>query len=88
MTSPTTCPDPVRLQELIDGGLPEPDQAELTGHLDSCECCQQRLETIADYHKQDVENYEAAKDAVTNTAAMVGTAVVGTAVTILTWGAE
>src|SRR4051812_10973536 len=43
----TACPDPGRLQELIDGGLPEPEQAELTGHLDSCECCQQRLETIA-----------------------------------------
>lgn len=46
-----------------------------------------RLETIAGYQRDDVQNYQAARDTVTNTAAIGATAVVGTAATILTGGA-
>src|SRR6516225_1506784 len=41
------CPDAVRLQDLLDGMLPDGEQADLTGHLDGCPSCQQRLETLA-----------------------------------------
>src|SRR5688572_25733990 len=48
MAAQATCPNPARLQELIDGSLPEPEQSELTAHLDSCECCQAKMDVIAD----------------------------------------
>src|SRR5262245_27676408 len=41
------CPDAVRLQDLLDGMLPDNEQAELTHHLDLCTRCQQQLETLA-----------------------------------------
>ncbi|MBI1914428.1 MAG: protein kinase [Planctomycetes bacterium] len=41
------CPDALRLQDLLDGMLPDAEQAELTGHLDQCARCQQQLETLA-----------------------------------------
>src|SRR5204863_9384440 len=41
------CPDVARLRGLLDSSLPDPEQAELTGHLDSCECCQEQLEELA-----------------------------------------
>src|SRR5262249_61982546 len=41
------CPDAVRLQDLLDGMLPDDEQAELTRHLDQCTNCQQRLESLA-----------------------------------------
>src|SRR5215471_16921850 len=41
------CPDAVRLQDLLDGMLPDNEQAELTRHLDLCTRCQQQLETLA-----------------------------------------
>jgi WD40 repeat protein len=41
------CPDAVRLQDLLDGMLPDVEQAELTRHLDQCARCQQQLETLA-----------------------------------------
>jgi eukaryotic-like serine/threonine-protein kinase len=41
------CPDAVRLQDLLDGMLPDSEQAELTRHLDLCTRCQQQLETLA-----------------------------------------
>ena len=42
-----SCPNAARLQGLLAGKLPETDQAELTGHLDSCTGCQQSLEEMA-----------------------------------------
>jgi serine/threonine protein kinase len=47
MNLPASCPDPVRLKELLSSGLPEQEHADLIGHLDSCECCQHSLEEIA-----------------------------------------
>ena len=47
----------------------------------------ERLGTLSDYQRQDVTSYQAARDTATNAAAMAGTAVVGTAVSILTAGA-
>ena len=41
------CPDAVRLRDLLDGMLPDADQASLTSHLDGCADCQQRLESLA-----------------------------------------
>ena len=41
------CPDAVRLRDLLDGMLPDADQASLTSHLDGCTDCQQRLESLA-----------------------------------------
>ncbi len=41
------CPGAVRLQDLLDGALPDGEQADLTGHLDGCPRCQQQLETLA-----------------------------------------
>jgi serine/threonine-protein kinase len=34
------------LRELLDGSLPEIEQAELNAHLESCESCQQTLESL------------------------------------------
>ena len=47
MVARTSCPDSTRLQRLLDGSLPEEQQAELTSHLDSCEGCQQSLDELA-----------------------------------------
>src|SRR5262245_59547215 len=47
MTAQPSCPDPARLRELLDGTLREPQQAELTSHLDTCVSCQQTLEMLA-----------------------------------------
>ncbi len=47
MTRPAACPDPLRLRGLIDSSLPDKEQAELIGHLDSCTDCQRSLEEIA-----------------------------------------
>ena len=66
-----------RMQELsqrIQSGQPSPEDLE-------------RLQTIARYQGQDVQNYQAARDAITNSAAIGATAVVGTAATVLTGGA-
>jgi WD40 repeat protein len=43
----STCPGPDRLRRLLDGSLPEPEQADLTGHLDGCADCQRALERLA-----------------------------------------
>src|SRR5438105_8322605 len=43
----TTCPDRTRLKELLDGSLPEAEQADLNRHLDGCEPCQHTLEELA-----------------------------------------
>lgn len=42
-----TCPEPEELRQLIDGSLAEERQQECTEHLDSCQCCQIRLEELA-----------------------------------------
>ena len=47
MVARISCPDSTRLQRLLDGSLPEEQQAELTSHLDSCEGCQQSLDELA-----------------------------------------
>ncbi len=41
------CPDPVQLQELLDGKLREPQHDALSRHLDTCVDCQQTLEGLA-----------------------------------------
>ena len=46
MNSSISCPGPAELRDLLDGKLAEKDQAELTGHLDACPRCQQRLEEL------------------------------------------
>jgi serine/threonine-protein kinase len=40
------CPDPHRLQGLLDGTLPEAEQAAVSGHLETCTVCQQALEGL------------------------------------------
>jgi serine/threonine-protein kinase len=47
MSSSSNCPDPARLRALLEGQLREPEQAELSGHLDTCVTCQQTLEGLA-----------------------------------------
>lgn len=47
MTAQPRCPDPVRLRELLDGRLHEPQQAEVSRHLDTCIACQQTLDELA-----------------------------------------
>ncbi|MCI0428918.1 MAG: serine/threonine protein kinase, partial [Rhodospirillales bacterium] len=44
---PSACPEPVRLQALLEGKLPEPQQGELSRHLDTCVNCQQTIEDLA-----------------------------------------
>jgi WD40 repeat protein len=43
----TPCPDRDRLRDLLDGALPDEEQADLTRHLDDCAGCQQELEGLA-----------------------------------------
>jgi len=47
MKTTTSCPPPEELQKLLDGSLSGERQVECTDHLDSCECCQAKLEQIA-----------------------------------------
>src|SRR5262245_58053368 len=42
-----TCPAVNELRDLLDGMLPDTEQADLTRHLDDCPRCQQRLEVLA-----------------------------------------
>src|SRR5207302_1616932 len=46
MTVSTTCPDPRRLQDLVDATLTPDEQQELSRHLDSCESCRRKLEVF------------------------------------------
>jgi hypothetical protein len=41
------CPDRLRLQGLLETSIPEAEQADLIGHLDSCTDCQHSLEQMA-----------------------------------------
>lgn len=45
--STITCPEPEELRQLIDGSLSGERQRECTEHMDSCECCQAKLEALA-----------------------------------------
>src|SRR5438552_346457 len=45
MTQPS-CPDPARLRRLLDGALPADEQSALSGHLETCEGCQQTAEAL------------------------------------------
>src|SRR5262245_43023484 len=47
MLPKTGCPATDRLQALIDGRLVSAEQSELTEHLDTCQCCQRKLEALA-----------------------------------------
>src|SRR5262249_16129020 len=47
MVPQTSCPDPRRWRGLLEGTLPEPEQAELNAHLETCAACQQTLESLA-----------------------------------------
>lgn len=42
-----SCPTPEMLEQLLQGSLPAGATAELTAHLDTCDACQQTLETPA-----------------------------------------
>src|SRR4051812_10373487 len=47
MSECPSCPDRSRLCDLLDGSLPDDEQAALTEHLDGCTSCQQDLEGLA-----------------------------------------
>src|SRR5262249_45676749 len=47
MALSTSCLDRARLRDLLDGTLPDDEQAEFTRHLDTCASCQQKLEALA-----------------------------------------
>jgi serine/threonine-protein kinase len=47
MTPSQSCPDPTRLQRLLDATSPSDEQAELMEHLEVCAGCRQRLEELA-----------------------------------------
>ena len=40
----TTCPAPAAWKGLLEGSLPEAEQADLSAHLESCAACQQALQ--------------------------------------------
>ena len=46
MSPQAPCPEPARLQELLEGSLPETVQADLAGHVEACVRCQQKLEEL------------------------------------------
>jgi hypothetical protein len=39
MPAQLPCPAPARLRQLLDGAMPEPEQAQLVRHLDGCAGC-------------------------------------------------
>ena len=43
----TTCPQPEELRQLLGGNLSDQRQQECISHMDSCPCCQAKLESIA-----------------------------------------
>jgi serine/threonine-protein kinase len=47
VTEPIACPDPVSLQRLLTGALTEFEQAQVSGHIDTCAHCQHTLEELA-----------------------------------------
>ena len=47
MNTPISCPDATRWQALLEGVIPEEEQADLNNHLETCAACQQTLERLA-----------------------------------------
>ncbi len=47
MNTATSCPQPEELQQLLVGSLSSQRQQECVSHVDSCQCCQAKLEDIA-----------------------------------------
>lgn len=47
MNSETNCPKPEELRQLLDGSLSGEQQQQYTSHLDTCTCCQTKLESLA-----------------------------------------
>ena len=47
MTTNATCPETEELHQLLGGSLSGERQLELTQHMDSCGCCQAKLEEVA-----------------------------------------
>ena len=47
MNVQTTCPDPQRLERLLQGSLTPPEQSALTEHVGECTACQQVLDSLA-----------------------------------------
>ncbi|MDZ4689449.1 MAG: serine/threonine-protein kinase [Planctomycetaceae bacterium] len=47
MATITNCPEPEELRQLLDGSLSGERQQDCTSHMDSCLCCQAKLEAIA-----------------------------------------
>jgi WD40 repeat protein len=47
MSNPVPCPDPARLQDLLEEALPPGDEADLSAHLQQCGDCRRRLEDLA-----------------------------------------
>lgn len=47
MKTITPCPPPEELSRLLDGSLSGDRQEECTAHMDSCACCQAKLESLA-----------------------------------------
>ena len=46
MSALKTCPDSVRLSELLEDGLPAEENARLTAHVETCERCQKTLDGL------------------------------------------
>lgn len=47
MTNSSKCPQPDELRQLLDGSLSGEQQQQFTNHLDTCTCCQTKLESLA-----------------------------------------
>ena len=47
MKTASNCPPADELQQLLTGSLSGDRQEECIRHMDSCECCQAKLESIA-----------------------------------------
>ena len=47
MSTPTACPDPQRLEGLLQDSLPAAEQAALTEHVGDCPACQRALDRLA-----------------------------------------
>ena len=60
MNAPTKieCPDCHELQQLLEGSMGDSRQQELVGHLDSCTCCQRKLEGLAECESRICELVE------------------------------
>ncbi len=48
MTTPITCPDAKQLQDLLEGRLSGGSEVELVEHLNQCDSCPRKLETMAE----------------------------------------